>query len=77
MPIIGYKKQFKNIKSISNDIFTINFDLKYTENCSLRINDEKESYFDIGDFRILIDKVFDKFINETRLLEIVGDDNGN
>ena len=64
MPLIGYKKKFKNVESISDDIFTINFDLKYTEYGALRINDEEESYFDVGDFRILIDECFDKLNDE-------------
>lgn len=64
MPLIGFKKQFKNIKTLSNDIFTINFDLKYTEIGALRINDKNDSYFDVGDFRLHIDQVFNDFTNE-------------
>ena len=41
MPIKGYKKNFKNLKGYENDIFTVNFDLKYTEHGSLRIKNEK------------------------------------
>lgn len=29
MPIIGYKKKFKNIKGLQNDIFIVNFNLEY------------------------------------------------
>lgn len=64
MPIIGYKKKFKNIKSISDNIFIINFNLEYTECGSLKIQNEKDNYFDVGDFRILLDKVFDEFDEE-------------
>lgn len=31
MPIIGYKKSFKNLKGYENDVFTVNFDLEYNE----------------------------------------------
>ena len=61
MPIIGFKKQFKNIKSISDDIFTINFNLSYTETGSLKINDVDKNYFDVADFRMLVDRIFEKF----------------
>lgn len=64
MPIMGFKNKFKNIESISNDVFTINFNLKYTNLGGLRINDENESYFDIGDFRMFIDECFNKFTEE-------------
>ena len=72
MPIMGYKKKFKNIKSLSDDIFTINFKLKYNGHGFLNICDVDDNYFDVGDFRILLDKVFDDF-NENKLREY---DNG-
>lgn len=64
MPIIGYKKQFKNIDSIKNDTFTINFKLKYTDIGSLKIENEENDYFDVGDFNILLDKVFNNFTKD-------------
>ena len=64
MPIIGYKKNFKNLKGYENDIFTVNFDLEYTEHGSLKIKNEKDNYFDVGDFGILLDDVFEKLTND-------------
>lgn len=61
MPIIGFKKKFNNIQGYKNDIFTVNFDLEYNENGFLEIKNEKEKYFDLGDFDILLDKVFENF----------------
>ena len=61
MPIVGYKKKFKNIKSISDDIWTINFKLEYNDYGFLEICDVDDNYFDVGDFRILLDEVFDEF----------------
>lgn len=51
MPIVGYKKIFKQIKGVADEIFTINFNLKYNKDGFLEIKDE-DSYFDVGDFRI-------------------------
>ena len=65
MPILGYKKNFKNIKTLSNDLFIINFNLKYTKSGSLSIKDKNIKYFDVGDFHYLIDKVFDDFDEKT------------
>lgn len=64
MPIIGYKKSFKNLKGYENDIFTVNFDLEYSEYGFLRIKNEKDNYFDEGDFRILLDDIFEKLNND-------------
>lgn len=64
MPIIGYKKSFKNLKGYENDVFTVNFDLEYNEQGFLRIKNEKNNYFDVGDFRILLDEVFDKLTKD-------------
>ena len=64
MPIIGYKKSFKNLKGYENDIFTVNFDLEYSEYGFLRIKNEKDNYFDVGDFRILLDDIFEKLNND-------------
>ena len=61
MPIIGYKKSFNNIKSLEGNIFTINFNLEYSDYGSLHIKDEEDNYFDVGDFNILIDGIFDDF----------------
>ena len=72
MPIIGYKQQFKNIEFLKNEVFTINFKLKYNEYGSLEFDDKENSYFDSGDYRILIEKAFDEF-NEQKLKEY---DNG-
>ena len=72
MPIIGYKQQFKNIEFLKNKIFTINFKLKYNEYGSLEFDNQENSYFDSGDYRILIEKTFDEF-NEQKLKEY---DNG-
>ena len=72
MPIIGYKKTFKNIKSLSEDIFTINFKLEYDEFGHLKFQDGPNDYFDVGDFRILLDNVFAAF-DEKKLKEY---DNG-
>ena len=61
MPIIGYKQQFKNIPSLKNVTFTINFKLKYTEYGALEFDNKENPYFDCGDHRILIEKTFDNF----------------
>lgn len=64
MPIIGYKKNFKNLKGYEHDIFTVNFNLEYNEQGFLRIKNEKNNYFDVGDFGILLDDVFEKLTND-------------
>lgn len=60
MPIIGYKKKFKNLNGYENDVFTVNFDLEYKTNGFLRIKNVENNYFDVGDFGILLDEVFEK-----------------
>ena len=64
MPIIGYKQQFKNIDFLKDEIFTINFKLKYTEYGGLEFDNQENPYFDSGDYRILIEKTFDNFTKE-------------
>lgn len=64
MPIIGYKKSFKNLKGYENDIFTVNFDLEYSEHGFLRIKNKKDNYFDVGDFGVLLNDIFEKLTNE-------------
>lgn len=59
MPIVGYKKQFKNIPFLKDDMFTINFQLKHKKNGSLTF--DKNKPFDSGDYHLLIDKVFEEF----------------
>jgi len=61
MPIIGYKKHFKNFDSLINDTFIIHFNLVYTDYGALRFNNAENSYFDSGDFNLLLEKVFDDF----------------
>jgi len=61
MPTIGFKQQFKNIDFLKNEVFTINFKLKYSEYGSLEFDDKENSYFDSGDYRILIEKTFNNF----------------
>ena len=61
MPIIGYKCKFRNIPSVNDCIFTINFNLNYTDYGALKINDEDDNYFDVGDFRIKINKMIEQF----------------
>ena len=63
MPVIGYKNKFKNLKGYENDIFTVNFNLEYNEHGFLKIKDEKNNYFDVGDLRILLNEVFEKLTN--------------
>ena len=46
MPIIGYKKKFKNLNGYENDVFTVNFDLEYKTNGFLRIKNVENNYFD-------------------------------
>lgn len=72
MPIIGYKKSFNNIKSLEGDIFTINFNLGYSDYVSLYIKDEEDNYFDVGDFNILIDEVFDDLMTKSFKNMILG-----
>ena len=72
MPIIGYRQQFKNIEFLKNEIFTINFKLKYTEYGALEFDNKENPYFDSGDFRIIIEKIFNDF-NTQKLKEY---DNG-
>lgn len=61
MPIIGYKCKFKDIPSINDYIFTINFNLNYTDYGALKINDKDDNYFDVGDFRIKTNKMIEQF----------------
>ena len=72
MPIIGYKQQFKNIEFLKNEVFTINFKLKYNEYGALEFDDKENPYFDSGDYRNIIEKTFDEF-NGQKLKEY---DNG-
>ena len=64
MPIMGFKNKFKNIEFIRDVIFTINFNLKYTDYGGLKIDDENDNYFDVGNFRILINDCFNEFDEE-------------
>ena len=64
MPIIGYKQQFKNIDFLKNQTFTINFKLKYKEHGVLEFDNQENSYFDFGDYRIIIEKTFNNFTKE-------------
>lgn len=64
MPVIGYKKMFKNIKGLEKEVFIINFNLEYNEHGFFNIKNTQDSYFDIGDFRNLIDEVFNEFTEE-------------
>ncbi len=59
MPIIGYKKKFKKLNGYEDDVFTVNFNLQYTSYGALEIKDAVDNYFDVGDFGILLDEVFD------------------
>ena len=61
MPIIGYKKEFKSLNGLSNCIFTINFKVKYDENGGLKVDNEENNYFDVGDYNILLDDVINAF----------------
>ena len=61
MPIIGYKCSFKNIPSISEYIFTIKFNLKYTDYGALKIKNEGNDYFDVADFKIKINEMVERF----------------
>lgn len=64
MPIIGYKKSFKNLKGYKQDTFTVNFNLEYNDHGFLRIKNEQDNYFDVGDYRILLDDVFEKLTED-------------
>lgn len=64
MPIIGYKKRFKYIEGYDQDVFTVNFNLEYNEHGFLSIKNEKDDYFDVGDFGILLDEVFEDFTKD-------------
>lgn len=64
MPVIGYKKVFKQIKGVADEIFIVNFNLKYNKEGFLEIKDESDSYFDVGDFRIKLDTIFNEFTEE-------------
>lgn len=64
MPMLGYKRKFKNIDSLKDDVFIINFDLKYSDAGALHIDNEIESPFDVGDYHIMIDDVFENFDEE-------------
>lgn len=66
VPIIGYKKKFKNIKSLQNEIFIVNFKLEYNSHGFLEIQHEDNNRFDVGDFNILLDRIFDDFTEEKR-----------
>lgn len=63
MPIIGYKKEFKNLKSTSDNTFTINFNLKYTEKGNIKRTDEEAQ------------KLFEEILkNKTWIIEDIGRD---
>ena len=64
MPIIGFKKVFKHLKGVEKDIFTINFDLQYTEIGSLAVKNESQTYFDMGDYDINLDELTEKLTEE-------------
>ena len=66
MPTIGYKKKFKNIKGLQNEIFIVNFKLEYNSQGFLEIQHEDNNYFDVGDYNILLDRIFDDFTEEKR-----------
>ena len=66
VPTIGYKKKFKNIKGLQNEIFIVNFKLEYNSHGFLEIQHEDNNYFDVGDFNILLDRIFDDFTEEKR-----------
>ena len=55
-----YGQKFKNLNGYENDVFTVNFDLEYKTNGFLRIKNVENNYFDVGDFGILLDEVFEK-----------------
>lgn len=64
MPIIGYKKQFNHISGVKIETFTVNFNLEYGKSGFLSIKDVDESYFDVGDFRIKLEEIFDNFTDD-------------
>lgn len=64
MPLIGYKRNFKNLEGYNEDQFTVNFDLEYTSHGSLIIKNEDKNYFDVGDFGILLDEVFESLTKD-------------
>lgn len=61
MPELGFKRQFKNIKGLENKTFIINFKLDYNKQGSLKFHNDYNKHFDVGDYDILLDKVFDDF----------------
>ena len=61
MPELGFKRQFKNIKGLENETFIINFKLDYNKQGSLKFHNGYNKHFDVGDYDILLDKVFDNF----------------
>ncbi len=64
MPIIGYKRSFKNLNGYKHEIFTVNFNLEYNNHGFLKIKNEQDNYFDVGDYRILIDEVFEELTED-------------
>ena len=64
MPQFGYKNKFKNIDAFKNDTFVINFNLKYRRNGGLYIKGKSKINFDIGDYHILIDEIFNNLTSE-------------
>lgn len=65
MPVIGYKKKFKNVKALEDDLFVVNFDLEYNSHGFLKFKNNN-NHFDVGDFNIMLDRVFDNFSEEKR-----------
>ena len=64
MPIVGYKKKFKNVEGIKNNKFIVNFKLRYSNNGALELENNDGCGFDVGDYNIILDRVFDGFNNE-------------
>ena len=64
MPIIGYKQQFKNLDILGSVTFIISFKLKYSEYGALEFENQEQSYFDVGDYRIIIENIFNNFTEE-------------
>lgn len=61
---LGFKRKFKNIDFLKDEEINIFFKLDYKDNGALKIQHVKNDYFDVDDFQLKIDEIFDGFNKE-------------
>jgi hypothetical protein len=63
MPVVGFKNKFKNFKPLEGEEYLVKFDMRYSNHGSL-INKLNQMTYDMGDLRMKVESVFDKFDKE-------------